>query len=256
MIEERRGQQVKSSLPVYELTDVSKYREQGGVAFELKIPALTVPRGAFVALVGPSGCGKSTLLDLLALVLRPTQCKTFQLCIGHPSDLTDVKMVWENADEAILAHLRRNYLGYVLQTGGLLPFLTGAQNILLPVRIRRMAGGEARMLRMAEQIGVAEFLHKKPQYLSGGQRQRVAVLRALVHDPIIVLADEPTAAVDRQRAQAIIEDFRVLATEAGTSIVMATHDGDLVVPLADRIYTFRVTQVETAFTQSVCVPVS
>lgn len=238
---------------MFELRNVAKTRTQGGVTFELRIPSLTVRARSFVGLVGPSGCGKSTLLDLLALVLRPTECEAFSIRPGAASPSIDLKDLWGGSSEDTLASLRRNHLGYVLQTGGLFPFLTVAQNILLPVEIRGQGGAREKMRRMAERIGVGSLLDKKPQYLSGGQRQRVAVLRALVHDPLIVLADEPTAAVDRERAESIIETFQTLAEEEGSSIVMATHDERLIAPVATAIYTFRVTQESEDTTRSFCV---
>ncbi|MFQ5913549.1 MAG: ABC transporter ATP-binding protein [Nitrospinota bacterium] len=241
---------------VLELRDVSKYREQGGIGFELEVPHLILPPGSFVSLVGESGCGKSTLLDLLALVIRPNRCGTFRVCVGREPETIDVKALWDTEDESGLASLRRNYLGYVLQAGGLFPFLTVAQNIVLPAQIRGLADYEKRIKGMAERMGVSTLLRKKPQYLSGGQRQRVAVLRALANDPLIVLADEPAAAVDRQRALSIVRDFRALATEEGSTIVMATHDHELIKGLADTTYTFRVEAVSKTLTRSVCLPVS
>jgi putative ABC transport system ATP-binding protein len=251
-----RAETTETPLPLVELRQVSKYLEQGGVAFELEIPALTIPRGAFIVLVGASGCGKSTLLDLLGLVLRPTHCEVFRLYFGQAHQVTDVKALWENEDESGLASLRRNYLGYVLQTGGLFPFLTVAQNVVLPARITGVTGNDSKILTMAERMGVGTLLSKKPQYLSAGQRQRVAVLRALANDPLIVLADEPTAAVDRQRAQSIVGDLRKLATEKGATILMATHDRNLIAGLADKTYTFRVRQVSGTLTRSFFLPVT
>lgn len=239
---------------VFELRNVSKIRTQGGVTFELAVPSLTVRARSLVGLVGPSGCGKSTLLDLLALVLRPTNCETFFIRPSGASRLINLRDLWIGSNTDTLAHLRKHHLGYVLQTGGLFPFLTVAENILLPVEIRGQEGPREKMLRMAERIGIASILDKKPQYLSGGQRQRVAVLRALIHDPLIVLADEPTAAVDRERAESIIQTFQTLAEEEGSSIIMATHDERLIASVADTLYTFRVTQESKELTRSLCVP--
>lgn len=236
------------------IENLVRRREQAGVIFELRVPMLHLDRGSFVAVVGESGCGKSTLLDHLALVAEPTSCERFELRIDGDGGekRTDVRGLWARNHEPGLAALRRDRLGYVLQTGGLLPFLTVERNIMLPARIKGLADYRDRVRRLAERIGIDRVLSKKPQYLSGGQRQRAAILRALIHQPDIVLADEPTAAVDKERAQAIVEDFRELAREEGTTIVMVTHDRNLVEGLADCTYGFRVRSIDETMTRSTC----
>jgi len=215
-----------------------------------------LPGGSFVALVGESGCGKSTLLDLLALVLQPTSCERFLFRnsggeTGSSAD--DVLALWRSGDEKALAGLRRSRLGYVLQSGGLLPFLTARQNLRLPLNINAERNGYARVEQLAEKMGIAGLLSKKPRFLSGGQRQRVAILRAMVHRPALILADEPTAAVDRARARVIVDDFRRLAVAGGSSMIMVTHDPQLVERVADATWTFNVQQASDRLTRSVCV---
>lgn len=239
--------------PILVLENVIKHREQGGVAFELQVPKLVLQRGSFVAFVGESGCGKSTLLDMLALVLHPTECGRFELYEGER--VIDIKALWQQGDEAELARLRREMLGYVLQSGGLLPFLNVADNISLPQRLKSGHVQPEVINRMAERMGVLGLMKKKPQFLSGGQRQRVAILRAMAHDPLLILADEPTAAVDRKRAGAIADDFTTLAREHGSTIVMVTHDLKLVAPVADRVYGYEVNAVTERLTRAVCVAV-
>lgn len=235
---------------VLAIENLTKRRERGGVAFELQVPAFHLSHGTFVAIVGASGCGKSTLLDLIALVLKPGTVDRFEIA-GDEGTLVNVAALWAEGNERSLANIRAQHMGYVLQTGGLLPFLTVRENITLPARIKGVASdGEAEDL--ARRLGIADKLSVKPQYLSGGQRQRVAIARALVHGPAIVLADEPTAAVDEKRAEEIVKDFRTLARDHRTTIVMVTHNRDLVLPLADVVYTFNVTSVSEALTRSVC----
>ncbi|MBP2227670.1 putative ABC transport system ATP-binding protein [Azospirillum agricola] len=205
-------------------------------AFELHVPQFDAHRGEFVAIVGESGCGKSTLLDILALVSRPTASDAFTL--GDPP--CDLRRIWGARDHGRLARLRAARFGYVLQTGGLLPFLTVEDNILLPLRILGLPPDRARVREMAARFGIDRELAKMPQTLSGGERQRAAILRALVHDPAIFLADEPTAAVDRARAVRIVADIEGLARASGTTVVMVTHDIELVRGRADRIYGFTV----------------
>jgi putative ABC transport system ATP-binding protein len=239
---------------VLTLQDILKRREQGGITFELHIPKLELQKGQFVAVVGESGCGKSTLLDMLALVSRPTHCSQFsyyETQNAETSQQTNIKNLWDSEAEHDLAALRRSHFGYVLQTGGLLPFLTVFQNLQLPSKLNGYHH-DSQIKDLAKRFGVEGLLDKKPQYLSGGQRQRVAILRAINHNPNIILADEPTAAVDKTRALNIVKDFHNLAKESGTTIVMVTHDQDLVAPFADVTYTFDVTEVSETLTRSNC----
>ena len=242
--------------PLLEIRDLVKVRRQGGVSFELLVPRFALPGGSFVALVGESGCGKSTLLDVLALVLKPSACGLFQF--QDPAARTvwamdDIKALWDSDDEQTLAALRRERLGYVLQSGGLLPFLTARQNLQLPLMINGKQDKFEIIELLSRKMGIANVLSKKPRYLSGGQRQRVAILRAMVHQPALILADEPTAAVDRARARLIIDDLNRLAREGGSSVIMVTHDPQLVESVADATWVFQVEQTSGTMTRSVCV---
>ena len=151
-----------------------------------------------------------------------------------------------------LARVRRELLGYVLQSGGLLPFLNVRRNIGLPRRLKTGRPGD--IADLAERMGLGGLLDKKPRYLSGGQRQRVAILRAIGHRPSLILADEPTAAVDRSRARAIVSDFRDLAKAEGCAIAMVSHDQQLVQDFADRSYGFQVESPSADLTRSTCRP--
>ncbi|MCW8906141.1 MAG: ATP-binding cassette domain-containing protein [Sedimenticola sp.] len=238
-------------MPLLTLKQVVKTKEHAGSRFQLLIPDLVVEPGEFVAVVGESGCGKSTLLDLLALISRPDSVACYHL-VFSASEQRDVAKLWMENDEVSLADIRRQYLGYVLQTGGLLPYLNVRKNLLLPMNLNRLPDGLQRVVDMAQRMGVSNCLHRLPESLSGGQRQRVAILRALSHSPRLVLADEPTAAVDKRRAKLIVEDFRSLARDEGLSIIMVTHDLDLVQPVADTTYGFHVTQYAENEIHSVC----
>ncbi len=230
---------------VLELKNVLKHREQGGATFELYTKELQLHKGQFVAVVGESGCGKSTLLDILALVSNPNTCEQFTY---YASEVIDIKQLWKNKQEKALAMLRRLHFGYVLQTGGLLPFLTVLQNLQLVSEINGFH--DSKIIELAKRLDISGILNKKPQYLSGGQRQRVAILRAISHHPQIILADEPTAAVDETRALNIIKDFHTIAKESGTIIVMVTHNHNLIAPFADVTYGFDVYDVSDTLTQS------
>jgi putative ABC transport system ATP-binding protein len=220
-------------MSILTLENVVRRREKGGAAFELVIDRLALEAGRFYAVVGASGSGKSTLLDLLALVLRPTSAGRFEIAAdGRPVDLW---RLWQRADERALAAIRRGNFGYVLQTGGLVGFLTVMQNQELAFDLAGRPVDRGRVEAMAAKLGIAAELRKKPRHLSGGQRQRAAILRALVCEPAIVLADEPTAAVDFDNARTIVREFRARAKEAGATIVMVSHDASLVKLVADEI---------------------
>jgi putative ABC transport system ATP-binding protein len=218
---------------ILRLEDVRKRREAGGRIFELVVPRLVVTRGQFVAITGPSGSGKSTLLDMLGMVLRPTQAGTFMFT---PPDGTQspfaVVELWED-DQDRLADLRRIYLGYVLQSGGLLPFLTVSQNIGLSRALVGRPWTTREVEAELQELGLQGQAHQWPSSLSGGERQRVAIIRALFHGPSMVLADEPTAAVDRARARAIVVDLFKRSRERGVTVLMVTHDHVLLDGIAD-----------------------
>ena len=234
--------------PVYRLLDVWKRRSKGGVSFILHIPRLSVHPGEFLAVVGPSGCGKSTLLDMLALVLAPSGQEEFSINVTLNGNRKSYGI--ETLSENDIARIRGRHIGYVLQNGGLLPFLDVRENILLTATISRARPGQAGFERLVERLGLQDQLGKKPRHLSGGQRQRVAVARALIHRPAIVLADEPTAAVDSATARDIRDELLDLARQAGSSVVMVTHDRSLVEGIADSEARFEVERISTTETRA------
>jgi putative ABC transport system ATP-binding protein len=241
-----------AAAPLLRLEGGGKRRAQADSAFELEVPELTVHAGQLVAVVGESGCGKSTLLDLLALVMAPSRVARFELDLGADGGVHDLARLWHDRDEAAMAALRRDHLGYVLQTGGLLPFLSLRQNILLPRAIKGLPEATARIEELAGRVGLGGLLERRPDALSIGQRQRAAILRAIAHRPRLVLADEPTAAVDQARARAIIAEFVQLAREDGVAIVLVTHDPRLVAGVCDAAYAFAVQPPADGVTRSVC----
>lgn len=223
---------------MYRLRHVEKTRTKGGGSFTLLVPYLDIRRGQFVSVVGPSGCGKSTLLDLLALVLCPTRCETFDVCIDdHGRVLTsDISQISDNQAAAI----RRRNIGYVLQSGGLLPFLTVRENIMLTAQLSAAQVAAHDFISLIDTLRLDDQVNKKPQHLSGGQRQRAAIARAIIHRPAIILADEPTAAVDFPTALEIRDELRSLAKRLGAAVVMVTHDRNLVEGIADQEVQFQV----------------
>ncbi|MFK0346661.1 ATP-binding cassette domain-containing protein [Pseudomonas asiatica] len=196
---------------------VHKTRGQGAQRYSLQIDRLQLAAGARVALVGPSGCGKSTLLDLLALVLAPDAAEGFVFA-G-----TDVAGLWRQRRLDQLAALRSRQLGYVLQAGGLLGFLDVRGNIRLPRQLLGL-GEDGSVERLAEALDVRDQLAKKPAALSLGQRQRVSCARALAHAPALLLADEPTAALDPVNAERVMQLLLREAQARQVTCVLATHD--------------------------------
>ena len=233
----------------YRCTNLTRRREKSGVVFELLVPELNVRAGEFVAIVGKSGCGKSTLLDMLGLVLAPGDADEFRLT-GREGESIDLQALWKTHNENNLARIRRNHLGYVLQTGGLLPFLNVFDNIRMPVQLKGSGHTEEELTGLAERLQIREIIRKKPSYLSGGQRQRAAILRALASRPDIILADEPTAAVDETNGREIVQVFREISAEHGSAVLMVTHDVHLVKDVADRTYTLIPERVSDSHTRS------
>ncbi|WP_395502319.1 ABC transporter ATP-binding protein [Ectopseudomonas mendocina] len=203
------------------LQQVLKQRGQGAQRYSLAIERLQLQAGARVALVGPSGCGKSTLLDLLALVLAPDSAETFALELAGTT--CDIAELWRQGRQSQLAQLRSRHLGYVLQAGGLLGFLDARNNIALPRQLLGMPDN-GQVQRLAQALDVQDQLGKYPAQLSIGQRQRVSCARALAHGPTLLLADEPTAALDPLNAERVMQLLLAQAAETGATCVVATHD--------------------------------
>lgn len=243
-----------STRPMIYLEEGVKTRSQSESVFELRVPSFTVGPGELVAIIGESGCGKSTLLDLVALVMEPTRVRRFEIVTQPKAPPVDIAALWTQGNESALAALRRDNFGYVLQTGGLLPFLSVRQNILLPASLTNTPLSRQHVDALAQDMGVGGCLDRMPASLSIGQRQRVAILRALAHGPRLVLADEPTAAVDKGRARAIMDDMHRLAREHCVAVVIVTHDVDLVLDRADAVYTFDLEHISDNVTHSLCRP--
>ena len=186
-----------------------------------KIPVLhevdlEVAQGSLVALCGPSGCGKSTLLHLIAGLDRPSEGEIF----------LDGKRV---TSERELTRTLRHTIGFVFQLHNLIPDLTLEENCLIPAVAagvkKKVARG--RLMELAERTGIAHRLKNRIQDLSGGERQRTALCRALMNDPQIILADEPTGALDEESREHVFEILLELVQGAGRTLVMATHDREL-----------------------------
>lgn len=212
---------------VLSLRGARRQRGEGDDSFCLEVPSFEIRRGECMALTGPSGCGKSTMLELLGLILEPDDCEEFDL-VDRDDEAIDVAELWRHGDRAGLAALRASHIGFVLQTGGLLPFLSAGENIALPRSLLGMDGEDELIERVVEALGLERLLRKHPRALSVGERQRAAIARALVHRPLLLLADEPTAALDPQQGVRVMALLLDLVQELGMTAAIVTHDWDLV----------------------------
>ncbi|MFE5674662.1 ABC transporter ATP-binding protein [Streptomyces erythrochromogenes] len=193
-----------------------------GVSFEVR-------RGELTALKGRSGSGKTTLLNLVGGLDTPTS--------GRISvDGTDLAAL----GEPDLLALRRDRIGFVFQSFGLIPVLTAAENVGVPMRLRRIPAREReeRARTLLALVGLADHAEQRPGELSGGQQQRVAVARALANDPDLIIADEPTGQLDSETGRSIMELLRAVVRSESVTILVATHDPNLI-ELADRVVELR-----------------
>ncbi|NPU94492.1 MAG: ABC transporter ATP-binding protein [Gammaproteobacteria bacterium] len=200
-------------------------RGQGSQTYRVSLPSLHLRRGEVAAITGPSGCGKSTLLEMIGLILAPAQLKSFTL---GDTPAMDIAAFLQQDAQAPLADLRARKLGFVLQTGGLLPFLNVRQNISLP---RRMSGLPPRSDLVEDAIArlhLRPLLDKLPRQLSIGERQRVSFVRAIAHQPDLLLADEPTAALDPIQAHKLFELIIEIVQNFQIAALLVSHDWDLV----------------------------
>ena len=177
--------------------------------------SLEVPRGEFLSLMGPSGSGKTTLLNLIAGIDSPTSGEI----------LIDGKEI-SKLSRAQLTKWRSVHVGYIFQLYHLVPILSAYENVELPLLLGKLSKAERRkkILAALDLVGLADRADHRPSELSGGQEQRVAIARAIVHDPDLLVADEPTGDLDRESADSILSLLNSLAADHGKTIVMVTHD--------------------------------
>ena len=213
-------------MQIVKLTGICKDYQQGGAPVRvLKDIDLTVEQGEYIAIMGPSGSGKTTLMNLIGCLDVPT-AGTYELEGKDLNDLSDDQ----------LADIRNKYIGFVFQSFHLLPKMDALDNVALPLLYAGVPQKERR--RRAEEalkaVGLEERIHFLPNQLSGGQCQRVAIARAMVTKPALLLADEPTGALDTKAGNQIMEIFRNLSRE-GMTIIMITHEQSIA-DCADKIY--------------------
>jgi len=196
----------------------------------------TLKKGEFVALVAPSGSGKTTLLMMLGCVLEPT---SGSITIGNEEVYRDKWLIKD--DRA----LRRTKIGFIFQAHYLIPFLNIEENVtLLPYQNgEKKSVVKPRVKEILDYLDMSDKMANMPSELSGGQNQRIAIARALANNPDIILADEPTAALDQQRAKSVVEMLKKITREKNVTIIMVTHDERLL-PYCDKVLTIKEKKIE------------
>ena len=200
------------------MSNITKTYKTGNVEVNaLKGINLTISKGEFLAILGPSGSGKSTLMNLIG-------------CLDVPSNgeyyLDEIDVLRVKDDQ--LATIRNNKIGFIFQKYNLLPRLSALQNVQMPLLFRGINRKQSKekAIELLQLVGLGERIHHKPSELSGGQQQRVSIARALVGSPSILLADEPTGALDTKSGSEIIEIFTQL-NEKGNTVIFITHDQNI-----------------------------
>jgi len=202
------------------------FEEAGKVRTVLHRVDASLARGEFVVLLGKSGSGKSTLLNLLGGIDSPSEGKI---------TINGIELTGLSEHQRTL--FRRKHIGFIFQFYNLLPTLTVGENVLLPLELNGMNSltEQQRAFDLLEQVGLADRRDSYPDRLSGGEQQRVAIARALAHDPLLILADEPTGNLDTDTGRIVLDLLDRLTRQAGKNLVMATHSPE-VIGYADRIF--------------------
>ena len=214
-------------MEIAKLTDVTRVYTIGEVeTHALRGVDLSIGEGEFTTLVGPSGSGKTTLLQMIGVLDQPTSGKVFI----NNEDATSM-----NRNQR--ADLRKGTIGFIFQFFALVPTLTAYENVELPLLLMgKKNNHKARVLDLLDAVDLSDRAEHRPDQMSGGQQQRVAVARALASDPLLILADEPTANLDTKNGEQIMDIMQKLNKETGTTFVFATHD-PRVIKYAERIVT-------------------
>jgi putative ABC transport system ATP-binding protein len=204
---------------------IKAYKTESNTVFAVNDASFSIQEGEFVALVGPSGSGKTTMLAMIAGLLSPT---SGSICIDG-QDLAAMK-------EKKRAAFRRRKIGFTFQSNNLVPYLTALENVELMLRLNNEydAAGKARAKELLVLLGMENRLHSLPRQLSGGQQQRVSIARSLISRPTVVLADEPTASLDTERAFQVVQTMAGLVHEQRRAGIMVTHDLRMI-EYADRV---------------------
>jgi len=202
-------------MSILNINEVTKVYEGKVTTRALNQLSFEVEKGEFVAVMGPSGSGKTTLLNLISMIDTPTS-----------GEIIFNGMRPKNLNSTELAYFRRRELGFVFQDFNLLPMLTVEENIILPLTLDEQPVSlmEERLNGLVDKLGLSTILHKRPDEISGGQAQRTAIARALIHEPSLILADEPTGNLDSNASREVLELLSKMNQEKQATIIMVTHD--------------------------------
>ena len=214
-------------MSLIKVCDVTKtYQGGDGVVEALKNVSLEISNGEFLALMGPSGSGKSTLLSILGGLNPPTSGKLI---------IDDIDVY--SLESERLADFRHEYVGFVFQQYQLIPYLTALENVMLPLAITSRPGKEQRAMAQTvlEKVGLGNKSLRLPNQLSGGEQNRVAIARAIVNQPPIIFADEPTGSLDSKTATELLELFQILNLD-GLTIIMVTHNKENLAWVSRTVY--------------------
>ena len=206
------------SAPAVEVSHLRKVYGSGHTeVVAIRDASLRIERGEIIGMLGPSGSGKTTLLTAIALINPPT---SGQITIDGTPVLDGPRALVD------LRSFRRQHLGFVFQKANLIPFLTALENVRIAMEINDVPPRQARdrAKELLDQLGVGQRANNLPDALSGGEQQRVAVARALANQPSLILADEPTAALDKERGRQVMELFAQIAHEQNAGVIVVTHD--------------------------------
>ena len=202
-------------MSILNINEVTKVYEGKVTTRALNQLNFEVEKGEFVAVMGPSGSGKTTLLNLISMIDTPTS-----------GEIIFNGMRPQSLNSTELAYFRRRELGFVFQDFNLLPMLTVEENIILPLTLdeQPIALMEERLKALVDKLELSSILHKRPDEISGGQAQRTAIARALIHEPSLILADEPTGNLDSNASREVLELLSKMNKEKQATIIMVTHD--------------------------------
>lgn len=224
-------------MPLVKVENVTKIYKTNGIPF----PALggisfTVNEGEFLSLAGPSGSGKTTMLNLIGCLDKPTEGSIF---------LDDIDIGTKKSSE--LADIRRHNIGFIFQTFNLVPILSAFENVEFPLILKGDLSQKERQVLVEEiltDVGLQDFMRRKPSQLSGGQQQRVAIARALVKKPKLILADEPTANLDSKNGKEVLDLMLQMNKKTNTTFIFSTHDR-MVMNFARRLISLRDGKIES-----------
>lgn len=211
-------------MSILQINEVTKVYEGKVTKRALNQLSFEVEKGEFIAIMGPSGSGKTTLMNVVSMIDVPTSGDVI---------FDGMKPQTFTSDE--LAYFRRRQLGFVFQDFNLLPTLTVEENIILPLTLdeQPIALMEERLAYLSDKLDLTQILHKRPNEISGGQAQRTAIARALIHEPMLILADEPTGNLDSKTSLEVMKLFQEMAYKFHQTILIVTHDSK-VANMADR----------------------